>query len=173
MLTCSMIRRRSTPRHSLYSRFNPRRSSIVLSVHAGIAANLFPSRGYFITCGHPGVGGLPSFSANSAPSALRSTRSITSPDLFDNRYRPLIYSACPVYPESRRDSRREPRKTPIPFRIRTSGKQPPNPFGMRSFKRKDLKLFRMNIYKKTGLEEERSLHSASAKGADASVGMTS
>jgi hypothetical protein len=35
-------------------------------------------------------------------------------------------------------------------RIRTYEKHTANPFGIRSFKTKDLKLFRMNIYKKTG-----------------------
>jgi hypothetical protein len=40
--------------------------------------------------------------------------------------------------------------SPIPFRIRTYEKHTPNPFGIRSFKTKDLKLFRMCSYKKTG-----------------------
>jgi hypothetical protein len=146
MLPSHMIRRRSTPRHSFYSRFNPRRSGIFLRVHAGNAANPFRSRGYLITCGHPGGGGLPSFSVNSVPSALRSTRSSTSLDPFDTRHRPLVYPACPVYP----DSRRELRRVPIPFRIRTSVKSARNPFRMSSSKTKHLKLFRMNSYEKRG-----------------------
>jgi hypothetical protein len=160
MLACSMIRRRSTPRHSLYSRFNPRRSSIFLPVHAGNAANPFRSRGYFITCGHPGVGGLPPFSVNSAPSPLRSTHSFTSLDLFDTNLPPLIHPACPVhpvYPESRREPRSDARRVPISVRMRTYEKHTSKPFGMRSFKTKDLKLFRMCSYKKTGVGE-RSLH---------------
>ena len=40
--------------------------------------------------------------------------------------------------------------TPNSFRIRTSVKSARNPFRMSSFKTKDLKLFRMSIYKKTG-----------------------
>ncbi len=69
MLPFSMIRRRSTPRHSFFSRCNPRRSSIFLRVHAGNAANPFLSCGYFITCGYPGGGGLLPFSAISAHGA--------------------------------------------------------------------------------------------------------
>jgi hypothetical protein len=60
--------------------------------------------------------------------------------------------------------------SPIPLRIRTFVKSARNPFRMRSFKTKDLKLFRMSIYEKTGggvppardaglaEGEERSLH---------------
>jgi hypothetical protein len=52
-----MIRRRSTPLPSFCSRFTTRRSTTPLRVHAGNAANPFLSCAYFITCGHPGVGG--------------------------------------------------------------------------------------------------------------------
>ncbi len=95
-----MIRPRSTPRHSLYSRCNPRRSPISLRVHAGNAANPFRSCVYFITRAHPGGGGLPSFSVNSVPSALKPTRSSRPTDPFDSLDRLVVYPG--------------PRRAPIP-----------------------------------------------------------
>jgi hypothetical protein len=138
MLRSSMIWRRFTPRHSFNSRFTARsllfRSAYAQQQPQPQSPHAFTSQ----LSGYPGVGGLPSFSVNSVPSALRSTRSLTSLDPFDTRYRPFIYPAYPVYPVYP-ESRREPRRTPIPFRIRTFEKHTPNPFGMRSFKTKDLK----------------------------------
>jgi excinuclease ABC subunit C len=91
-----MIPRRSTPRHSFYSRFTTHRSTVFLRLHAGNAANPFSSCGYFITRGYPGRGGLPPLSVNSAPGAcsgpggaLKSTRSSTPTDPFDARRRPI------------------------------------------------------------------------------------
>ena len=146
MLPCPMIRPRYTPRYSFDSRL-PAHGSRSSSAYAHErpqtqSPHVFTSQ----LSGYPGVGGLPPFSVNSAPSALRSTRSFTSLDSFDTCCCPLIYPACPVYPESRR----EPQRAPIPFRIRTYEKHAPNPFGMRSSKTKDLKLFRMCSYKKRG-----------------------
>jgi hypothetical protein len=96
MLPLLMIRCRSTPLPAFHSRFTTRRSITPLRVHAGIAATPFLSCAYFITCGHPGGGGPPSFSAVSAHGAcpdpvraLKSTRSFTSLDPFDTRpYQP-------------------------------------------------------------------------------------
>src|SRR5271170_3362728 len=142
MLPFSMIRRRSTPRHSLHPRFTAARTTIFLRVHAGNPANPFLSCGYFITCVYPGVGGLP-FSATSVHGACpglvgasKSGRSTLLTDPFGTRRRPL------VYPELRRAT--------IPCRIRTYEKCARSPFRMSTSKTKDLKLFRMNTYEKTG-----------------------
>jgi hypothetical protein len=72
--------------------------------------------------------GVPSFSANSVPSALKSTRALPSTDPFDALHYPLA---------------------PIPFRIRTCAKRARNPFRIRTSKTQDLKAFRMNTYEKT------------------------
>jgi hypothetical protein len=124
-----MIRRRSTPRHSFYSRFTAHHCTISLRAHAGNAANPFFSSDYFITRGYPGVGGRPPLSANSVPSALKSIRSPTPTDLSDTHH----------YPPAT-----------IPFRVRTSAKRARNSCRIRSFKTQDLKLFRMNSCRKTG-----------------------
>jgi hypothetical protein len=61
--------------------------------------------------------------------------------------------ACPVQPVyhvTRREHIRRGNYVPNSPRIRTYGKQPPNPFGMRSFKTQDLKPFRMCSYEKAG-----------------------
>jgi hypothetical protein len=94
--------------------------------------------------------GTPSFSANSVPSALKSTHALPSTDPFDALHCPLAA---------------------IPFTIRTYEKCTRNPCRMNTSKTQDLKLFRINTYEKTG-GGERSPHCASAKGADATVGMT-
>jgi excinuclease ABC subunit C len=124
-----MIRRRSTPRHSFYSRFTAHHCTISLRAHAGNAANPFFSSDYFITRGYPGVGGRPPLSANSVPSALKSIRSPTPTDLSDTHH----------YPPAT-----------IPFRVRTSAKRARNSCRIRSFKTQDLKPFRICSYKKTG-----------------------
>jgi hypothetical protein len=155
MLSCSMIRRRSTPWLSLDSRFTSHDSR---SPSAYAQQQPQPQSPHVFTSrfsGYPGVGGLPPSSAISVHGvcsdpvgALRSTRSFTSLGPFSTRYRPLTSKSR---------------------RIRTCEKHIPNPFGIRSFKTKNLKLFRMCSYKKTGVRvprlrvgmtegEERSLH---------------
>ena len=126
-LLFSMIRRRSTLLPDFRSRFTTRHSITFLRVHAGNAANPFLSCAYFITCGHPGGGDLASFSEVSAPSALKSTRFLTSLDPFDTRPHQLAAN---------------------PFRMRSSTKQARNSFRIRTSKTKDLKLFRMNTSEK-------------------------
>ena len=73
--------------------------------------------------------GVPSFSANSVPSALKSTPALPSTDPLDALHFPLVA---------------------IPFRMRTSPKRARNPFRIRTSKTQDLKLFRMNTYRKSG-----------------------
>jgi hypothetical protein len=60
-------------------------------------------------------------------------------------------TACPVYPEPRRErSRRVNLLSPNSFRISTYAKRARNPFTMNTSKTKHLKPFRMNTYEKTG-----------------------
>jgi hypothetical protein len=73
--------------------------------------------------------GVPSFSENSVPSALKSTRALPLTDPFDAHHYPLA---------------------PNSFTTRTSPKRARKPFRIRTSKTKDLKLFRMNTSKKTG-----------------------
>ncbi len=180
-----MIRRRSTPLDSFYSRCTTRHSTPLLRIHAGNAANPFLSCRYFITSGHPGGGvtppahrsivtksgcpteiqclnssfsyssalfctarsrisfsfnsfrtlylkhpgwGSPSASANSVPSALKSTRSFTPCDPFETHHR---------------------RVAAISFIFRTSAKHVRNSRGLCTFKTQDLKPFLMSSYEKT------------------------
>jgi excinuclease ABC subunit C len=143
-----MIRPHPRPRHSFRSRFTTHRSITFLGVHAGNAANPFRSCAYFITCGHPGGGGLPSFSATSARGAcpdpvgaLKSTRSLTSLGPSDAQHRQLAV---------------------IPRRIRTSIKPIYNSSRMRTSKTLHLNSIRIRTYEKTGEGEGHSAGSALA-----------
>ncbi len=66
------------------------------------------------------------------------------PERSDRRFRPYRKESASFRPL---DTHHSPLIT-IPFRIRTSPKSAPNPFRMRSFKTKNLKLFRMNSSEK-------------------------
>lgn len=103
-----MIRRRSTPHHSFHSRFTTAHFTIFLRVHAGNAANSFPSCGYFITRAYPGVGG-PSLSATSVygacsgpVGALKSTRASAPDDPFNTPHCPptSALESMPTKPSS-------------------------------------------------------------------------
>jgi hypothetical protein len=150
-----MVRYRSTPRHSFYSRFTAHdsRSSSAYAQQRPQpqSPHMFTSR----FSGYPGVGGLPPFSTISVHSLLKPTAASSRPDPSGTRHRPLIYPACPVYPELRR----APRRAPIPFgtlhlravlarRIRTYEKCAGNLFRIRTSKTHDLKSFRIRTYKK-------------------------
>jgi hypothetical protein len=88
--------------------------------------------------------GVPSFSANSAPSALKSTRALPSTDPFDVRhYPPHCFSFFHQSPVTSHQS-----QATKSFIIRTYAKCVHNPFRMNTYKTQDLKLFRINTYKK-------------------------
>jgi hypothetical protein len=193
MLPSSMIWRRSTPRHSFDSRFTAR-SSLSRSPRAQQQPQ--PQSPHAFTSqlsGYPGVGGLPSFSMNSAPgtcshpvgvlkptpASATTSKSLpasdlcvlcvsvfSSPNLSPFNFKLLAPftlslegSTFICFSQTLSSFNFKPSTfncfSPIPFRIRTFAKHPPNPFGMRSFKTKDLKLFRMSIYKKTGAPVSR------------------
>jgi|SRR5208282_388118 len=175
MLPISMIRRRSTPRHSFNSRFAAHHATTSLCVHAGNAANPFLSCGYFITCGYPGVGGLRHSSAASVRGdccglggALKPTPAFAQPlslipspfselcasVLSSPNLSPFNFKLLALFTLRNEGSVVEGSTfncfSPIPFRMCTYAKCSRNPFGMSTSKTKNLKLFRMNTYKKTG-----------------------
>ena len=94
---------------------------------------------------HPGVG-CPSFSANSVPSALKSTRALPSTDPFDAPHHPPhCFSFFHQSPVTNHQS-----QVTKSFIIRTYAKCARNSFTMNTSKTQDLKLFRINTYGKTG-----------------------
>jgi hypothetical protein len=133
-----MIRRRSTPRHSFYSRFaaHDSRSSSAYAREQPQpqSPHVFTSR----FSGYPGVGGLPPFSTISAHSVLKPTPASAPPDLSGTRQRP---------------------PAPIPFRtlhlrevlarrICTHEKRTCNFFRVRTSKTRGLKSFIIRTYEK-------------------------
>jgi hypothetical protein len=94
---------------------------------------------------HPGVG-CPSISANSLPSALKSTRALPSTNPFAAAHHPphcfSFFHQSPVTIHQSQVSKS--------FTIRTYAKCVHNPFRMNTSKIQDLKLFRINTYEKTG-----------------------
>ena len=110
--------------------------------------------------------GVPSFSANSVPSALKSIRALPSTDPFDALHYPL--ASCRIqlshpplhvlcvsafsflsFPFDFKLSTVN-LLSPNSFTIRTYAKHTRNPFRIRTSKTKDLKPFRMNTYEKRG-----------------------
>jgi hypothetical protein len=83
--------------------------------------------------------GVPSFSVNSVPSALKSTRALPSTDPLDALHYPLGPKSFTTLHL----------RALLARRIRTSAKRARNPFRIRTSKTHDLKLFRMNTYIKT------------------------
>jgi hypothetical protein len=90
--------------------------------------------------------GTPSFSANSVPSALKSARALPPTDLFAAQHHPphcfSFFHQSPVTSHHSQVTKS--------FTIRTYAKCARNPCRMNTSKTQDLKLFRINTYKKNG-----------------------
>jgi hypothetical protein len=104
-----------------------------------------------------GGSGLPSFSANSVPSALKSARALPPTDPFDAPHHPpncfSFFHQSPVTSHQSQITKS--------FTFRTYAKSSRNPFTMNTSITQDLKLFRINTYEKTG-----------GRGPSTAVGMT-
>ena len=139
------------------SSFNPDPSPryLVSFVDALDAASSRSPLSATLTKNTRGWGGAPSFSANSVPSALKSTRALPSTDLLDAPHCPphcsSFFHQSPVTSHQSQVTKS--------FTIRTSANRTRNPFRMNTSKTKHLKLFRINTYEKTGGGEEVNAHS--------------
>jgi hypothetical protein len=141
---CRGVSAFSSPNLSPFSS-NPSPRNLVSFVDALDAASSI-SPVFATLTKNTGGWGVPSFSANSVPSALKSTRALPSTDPFDvPHYPPHCFSFFHRSPVASHQS-----QVTKSFIIRTYAKYVHNPFRMNTSKTQDLKLFRINTYEKTG-----------------------